>query len=76
MWICPVSSPTWIDTDLQTHTAIHITDIPILVLMGQVAAIIKDIKPARQIVEDMVREAVAQLKLGQSYLQEGGRSRL
>lgn len=52
------------------------TDIENLVLMGQVAAIIKDIKPARQIVEDMVREAVAQLKTGQSYLQEGGKSRL
>jgi hypothetical protein len=45
-------------------------------LMGQVAAIIQDIKPARQIVEDMVREAVAQIKQGQTYLLEGGRSRL
>lgn len=45
-------------------------------LMGQVAGIIKDIKPARQIVEDMVREAVGQIKQGQSYLLEGGRSRL
>jgi NAD(P)H-dependent flavin oxidoreductase YrpB (nitropropane dioxygenase family) len=39
-------------------------------LMGQVAAIIKDVKPAREIVEDMVREAVGQLKLGQSYLEK------
>ena len=37
-------------------------------LMGQVAAIIKDIKPAKDIVEDMVREAVTQLKLGSSFI--------
>ena len=43
-------------------------------LMGQVAAIIKDVKPAKAIVEDMVREAVGQLKLGVSYLE--GRSKL
>ncbi|ETN38495.1 uncharacterized protein HMPREF1541_06530 [Cyphellophora europaea CBS 101466] len=51
-------------------------DVEMPFLMGQVAAIIKDIKPAKDIVEDMVREAVAQLKLGQTYLQEGGRSKL
>ena len=49
-------------------------DVEIPFLMGQVAAIIKDVKPARQIVEDMVREAVAQLRLGGSYLE--GRSKL
>jgi NAD(P)H-dependent flavin oxidoreductase YrpB (nitropropane dioxygenase family) len=51
-------------------------DVDMPFLMGQVAAIIQDIKPARQIVEDMVREAVAQIKQGQTYLLEGGRSRL
>lgn len=45
-------------------------------LMGQVAAIIKDVKPAKDIVEDMVREAVAQLKTGQSYLSDSPRARL
>ncbi len=44
-------------------------DVEIPFLMGQVAAIIKDVKPARAIVEDMVREAVEQLKLGSSYLE-------
>jgi NAD(P)H-dependent flavin oxidoreductase YrpB (nitropropane dioxygenase family) len=39
-------------------------------LMGQVAAIIKDIKPAKEIVEDMVREAVQMLKLGVTYTAE------
>lgn len=44
-------------------------------LMGQVAGAIKEIKPAGEIVDDMVREAVAMLKLGGDYL-AGGRSRL
>lgn len=43
-------------------------DIDIPFLMGQVSGVIKDIKPAKQIVEDMVREAVDMLRVGQSYL--------
>ena len=49
-------------------------DVDIPHLMGVVAGVIKDIQPARQIVEEMVGEAVEQLKLGQSYL--GGKSKL
>ncbi|KIV78152.1 hypothetical protein PV11_09898 [Exophiala sideris] len=48
-------------------------DMPFL--MGQVAAIIKDVKPAQQIVEDMVTEAVDMLRLGNTYI-EGPRSKL
>ena len=51
-------------------------DVDMPYLMGQVAAIISDIKPARAIVEDMAREAIQQIKQGQTYLLEGGRSRL
>ena len=40
-------------------------------LMGQVAGIIKDVKPAKVIVEDMVREAVQVLKTGSEYLNHG-----
>jgi NAD(P)H-dependent flavin oxidoreductase YrpB (nitropropane dioxygenase family) len=43
--------------------------------MGVVAASIKDVKPARQIVEDMVMEAVEMMKLGQGYLGGGNGSR-
>lgn len=43
-------------------------DVDIPFLMGQVAAVIQDIKPARQIMEDMVREAVTMLRLGQTYI--------
>ena len=44
--------------------------------MGQVSGIIRDIKPAREIVEDMVKEAVTQLKQGQSYLDDSPRAKL
>lgn len=43
-------------------------DVDIPFLMGQVAGLIEDIKPAGQIVEEMVREAVEMLRLGQSYV--------
>jgi len=43
-------------------------DVDIPFLMGQVAGVIKDIKPAREIVNDMVKEAVDMLRLGQSYI--------
>ena len=43
-------------------------DIPFL--MGQVAGVITDIKPAGEIVREMVGEAVEMLKVGQSYLTE------
>lgn len=50
-------------------------DVDIPFLMGQVAGVIQDIKPAGEIVREMVDEAVEMLKLGQSYL-TGARSRL
>ena len=40
-------------------------DMPFL--MGQVAAVIKDIKPAKQIIDDMVQEAVEMLRVAQTY---------
>lgn len=49
-------------------------DVDIPFLMGQVAGVIRDIKPAREIVQDMVREAVEMLRLGNSYV--GRESRL
>jgi NAD(P)H-dependent flavin oxidoreductase YrpB (nitropropane dioxygenase family) len=46
-------------------------------LMGQVAGVIKDIKPAREIVEEMVRECVEVFRGQQRYIvEEGGRSKL
>ena len=48
-------------------------DVDFPFLMGVVAAEIKDIKPARQIVEDMVREAVEMMRVCQGYLGGGSR---
>jgi len=45
-------------------------------LMGQVAGSIKAIQPAGEIVDEMVQEGVAMLKLGSSYLAGGSKSRL
>jgi len=43
-------------------------DVDIPFLMGQVAGVIKDIKPAKEIVDEMVAEAVEMLRLGQTYI--------
>jgi NAD(P)H-dependent flavin oxidoreductase YrpB (nitropropane dioxygenase family) len=43
-------------------------DVDMPFLMGQVAAVITDIKPAKAIVEDMVSEAIAALRTGNSYI--------
>ena len=43
-------------------------DVDMPFLMGQVSGVIGDIKPAKQIVDEMVQEAVEMLKLGQSYI--------
>lgn len=51
-------------------------DIDIPFLMGQVSGIVKDIKPAKDIVDSMVIEAVDMLKLGYSYLGERSGSKL
>jgi NAD(P)H-dependent flavin oxidoreductase YrpB (nitropropane dioxygenase family) len=43
-------------------------DVDIPFLMGQVAGVIQEIKPAREIVNEMVQEAVDMLRVGQTYL--------
>ncbi|KAJ9659219.1 hypothetical protein H2201_007483 [Coniosporium apollinis] len=48
-------------------------DVDIPFLMGQVAGVISEVKPAKEIVEEMVKEAVDMLKLGQSYLKKGSK---
>lgn len=50
-------------------------DVDIPHLMGVVAGVIKEIQPARQIVDEMVAEAVEQLKLAQTFL-GGSKSKL
>ena len=43
-------------------------DIDMPYLMGQVAGVIDEIKPAGDIVRDMVKEACQALQLGHSYM--------
>lgn len=47
-------------------------DVEFPFLMGEVAALIRDIKPAREIVEDMIMEAGRCLMVGESYVNGGG----
>lgn len=51
-------------------------DVDFPFLMGQVAAVIQDIKPAKVIVEEMVAEAVRVLEKGQQCIKRGRDSRL
>lgn len=48
-------------------------DVDIPFLMGQVAGVIGEIKPAKDIVQDMVAEAVDMLRLGQTYIGSGSK---
>lgn len=48
-------------------------DVDLPFLMGQVAGVVKDIKPAGQIVEEMVQQAVDMLTLGQTYIKPNSR---
>ena len=50
------------------------TDMPFL--MGQVAGVIQEIKPAKEIVEEMVRDAVKMLKIGNGYMTDPRESKL
>lgn len=43
-------------------------DVDIPFLMGQVAGVIGEIKPAKEIVDEMVQEAVDMLRLGQTFI--------
>ncbi|KAK3624268.1 hypothetical protein LTR56_021089 [Elasticomyces elasticus] len=51
-------------------------DVDIPFLMGQVAGVIKEIKPAKAIMQDMVSECVDILQNQQSYISAGRTSRL
>ncbi|RMZ91586.1 hypothetical protein DV736_g1172, partial [Chaetothyriales sp. CBS 134916] len=52
----------------------EVEDVEMPYLMGQVCGVINDIKPAREIVEDMIRQAVEAINRGRSYVEV--RSRL
>lgn len=51
-------------------------DVEFPFLMGVVAASIRDVKPARVIVEDMIMEAVNMMRVTQGYIDGGRQSKL
>jgi len=63
------------NTSLEGKLAgLDIDDVERPYLVGEVAAAIRDVKPAKEIIDDMVKEAVQQLRLGSSFIE--GASRL
>lgn len=54
----------------------HDRDFDMPFLMGQVCAVVNDVKPAKQIVEDMVREAVEMMRTNERSIGGKRESRL
>jgi NAD(P)H-dependent flavin oxidoreductase YrpB (nitropropane dioxygenase family) len=52
---------------------LDIDDVERPYLMGEVAAAIRDVKPAKEIVDEMVKEAIRQLQLGSTFVTGGSR---
>jgi NAD(P)H-dependent flavin oxidoreductase YrpB (nitropropane dioxygenase family) len=52
---------------------LDIDDVERPYLMGEVAAAIRDVKPAKEIIDEMIKEAVQQLRLGSSLIEGGSR---
>ncbi|KAK7532116.1 oxidoreductase [Phyllosticta citribraziliensis] len=51
-------------------------DVDIPFLMGQVAGVIRDVKPAKAIVEEMVQEAIERLRTTNEFVGSGEKSKL
>lgn len=56
-----------------TLKGMDIDDVERPYLMGEVAAAITDVKPAKEIIDDMVKEAIQQLRFGSSLVVDGAR---
>ena len=54
-------------------SGLDIDDVERPYLMGEVAAVIKDVKPAKEIMDDMIREAIQQLRAGSSLVDGAAR---
>ena len=52
---------------------LDIDDVERPYLMGEVAAAIKDVKPAKEIIDEMIKDAVQQLRLGSTFLEGSAR---
>ena len=52
---------------------LDIDDVERPYLMGEVAAAIRDVKPAKEIIDEMIKEAIQQLRLGSSFIDGAAR---
>jgi NAD(P)H-dependent flavin oxidoreductase YrpB (nitropropane dioxygenase family) len=52
---------------------LDIDDVERPYLMGEVAAAIRDVKPAKEIIDEMIKEAIEQLRLGSSFIDGAAR---
>jgi len=52
---------------------LDIDDVERPYLMGEVAAAIKDVKPAKEIIDEMIKEAIQQLRLGSTFIEGSAR---
>jgi NAD(P)H-dependent flavin oxidoreductase YrpB (nitropropane dioxygenase family) len=48
---------------------LDIDDVERPYLMGEVAAAIMDVKPAKEIIDEMIKEAIQQLRLGSTFIE-------
>ena len=52
---------------------LDIDDVERPYLMGEVAAAIRDVKPAKDIIDEMIKEAIQQLRLGSTFIDGSAR---
>lgn len=52
---------------------LDIDDVERPYLMGEVAAAIKDVKPAKEIIDEMIKEAIQQLRMGSTFIEGSAR---
>jgi len=52
---------------------LDIDDVERPYLMGEVAAAIRDVKPAKEIIDEMIKEAIQQLRLGSTFIEGSAR---
>lgn len=63
-----------VNTSLEGRLAgLDLDDVERPYLMGEVAAAIKDVKPAKEIIDEMIKEAIQQLRMGSTFIEGSAR---
>jgi NAD(P)H-dependent flavin oxidoreductase YrpB (nitropropane dioxygenase family) len=67
-------SPEEVNSSMEGRLrGLELDDVERPYLMGVVAAAIQDVKPAKEIIDDMIKEAVQQLQKGSTYIRSSAR---